>query len=58
MDGNRAAQLIRQINPDVKMIFSTGYDKLGRINMAHETVISKPFPVEQLSRLIRQKLDG
>jgi len=58
MDGSRAAQHIRQIKPDVKIIFSTGYDKLNQSNMDNETVISKPFPIEEMSRLIRQKLDG
>jgi len=58
MDGNRAADLVRQIRPQVKIIFSTGYDKFRHSNMARETVISKPFPVEEMSRLIRQQLDG
>jgi CheY-like chemotaxis protein len=57
MNGTRAAEFIRQIRPDIKIIFSTGYDKLNRSDLAHETVISKPFPVEKLSRLIRQQLD-
>jgi len=57
MDGTKAAELVRQIKPHAKIIFSTGYDKLNRSDMAHETVISKPFPVEKLSRLIRQQLD-
>lgn len=57
MNGTRAAELIRQIRPDIKIIFSTGYDKLSRADLAHETVINKPFPVEELSHLIRRELD-
>jgi len=58
MDGSRAAQRMRQIKPQVKIIFSTGYDKFSRVNMVNETVISKPFPIEEMSRLIRQQLDS
>jgi len=58
MNGSRAAQQIRQIKPDVKIIFSTGYDKLNQSNMDNETVICKPFPIEEMSRLIRRQLDG
>jgi len=57
MNGTTAAQYIRQIKPDMKIIFSTGYDKLSRENIVNETVISKPFPIQKVSRLIRQQLD-
>jgi len=57
MDGSQAARCIRQIKPQAKIIFSTGYDKLTQNNMEHETVINKPFSIEKMSRLIRQKLD-
>jgi len=58
MDGSRAAEHMRQIRPEIPIVFSTGYDKLSRANMADETVISKPFPIASLSRLIRNKIDG
>jgi len=56
MNGSTAAQYIRQIQPDVKIIFATGYDKISQSNMVNETVISKPFSIEEMSRLIRQQL--
>jgi len=58
MDGSRAAEHMRQIRPEIPIVFSTGYDKLSRVNMADETVISKPFPIASLSRLIRRQLDS
>ncbi|MFQ5345666.1 MAG: ATP-binding protein, partial [Mariprofundus sp.] len=56
MGGRQAAELIRKIRPQAKIIFSTAYDKHGRDELAHETVISKPFAIEKMSRLIRQKI--
>ena len=56
LGGDKAIRLIRQINPHVKVIFATGYDKKNRIDMANETVLSKPFSVIEMSHLIRKKL--
>jgi len=57
MGGSQAAQNIRQINPQVKIIFSTGYDKDTQSNLVNETVITKPFPIVKMSHMIRQQLD-
>jgi len=58
MGGDLAAQNIRQINPDVKIIFSTGYDKNTQLNMVNETVITKPFSIVKMSHVMRQQLDA
>jgi PAS domain S-box-containing protein len=58
MGGDEAARCIRQINPQVKIIFSTGYDKNIQTSMEKETVIIKPFSVVEMSRLIRQQLSA
>ncbi|MDX8382112.1 MAG: ATP-binding protein [Ghiorsea sp.] len=58
MSGDQAAQLIRQLNPNIKIIFSTGYDKFAQLEMNHEVVISKPFSIEKMSNLIRQTIDS
>ncbi len=62
MSGPEAAKAIRRINPDVKIIFATGYDrystKLGKHDLQSEIVISKPFSIAQLSRLVRDVLEG
>jgi len=58
MGGDAAAQQIRQIKPDVKIIFATGYDKNLQTDMQHEAVLSKPFSIAEMSQLIRQQLDS
>lgn len=58
MGGYEAAEKIRQIEPHMKIIFATGYDKSNQAEMEHETVISKPFSVVKISQLIRQQLES
>jgi len=57
LDGSKAALRVRQIKPEINIVFATGYDKSNRNDMAHETVINKPFSIEKMSCLIRHKLD-
>jgi PAS domain S-box-containing protein len=56
MGGAKAAQNMRRINPDAKVIFSTGYDKTLQTDMENEVVLSKPFSIVEMSHLIRQLL--
>jgi len=58
MSGDKAARQIRQIKPDIKIIFSTGYDKQLLAGVEHEAVLDKPFLVEDMSWLIRGQLDS
>jgi PAS domain S-box-containing protein len=58
MGGKEAALCVRQINPHVKIIFCTGYDKDFQANMENETVLSKPFAIAELSHIIRQQLNA
>jgi len=61
MNGDEAAAAIRSINPDVRIIFATGYAQpgnlTGSVNLKSETVISKPFSTGEVSQLIRKVLD-
>ena len=61
MSGDEAAIKIRNIDAKVKIIFATGYAKSGSIHgilqMASETVISKPYSTGKISQLIRKVLD-
>lgn len=57
MGGIEAAQAIRMVDPDVKIIFFTGYDTEMRNDVAGEIVLGKPFAIDSLSRLIRRELD-
>lgn len=59
MGGVDALQAIREINPQARAIFASGYDKLrSQADDIHDTLISKPFSVGKLSRAIRQTLSG
>ncbi len=62
MGGPEAAKCIREIDPDAKIIFSTGYDLENALNLesnvSSDEVLSKPFAVSKLQRLIRQKFDS
>jgi len=59
LGGAEALQEIRCINPDVKALFATGYDKLSTLAapVVKEKVISKPFAISILSQAIRDLLD-
>jgi len=57
MNGPEAVAHIRRINPQAKVIFSTGYDKNLLADMDNETVASKPFVIKELSQLIRKLLE-
>jgi len=57
MGGAEAVRRIRRIKPGVKIIFSTGYDKHLQTDVEKETVLNKPFAIEKMSHVIRQKLD-
>ncbi|RLL53300.1 response regulator [Mariprofundus sp. EBB-1] len=61
LGGVEALQSIREINPDVKAMFATGYDKLSALGVrgenSKEKVISKPFAVSELSQVVREILD-
>jgi len=60
LGGMQAVELIREIKPGMKAIFTTGYSKeeerLGHLH-ATETILHKPYGVEELSLLIRSQLD-
>jgi len=58
MGGGDAAIAMRAIQPDVKIIFATGYDKNLLTDLNNEIIISKPFTVNAISRLIKETLEG
>lgn len=58
ISGDKAAELIREIKPDIKIIFATGYDKGQIIETKDEVVISKPYSIENMSELISKTLDA
>ncbi|MES0371393.1 MAG: ATP-binding protein [Mariprofundaceae bacterium] len=61
LGGVLAVERIRKISPDVKVIYSTGYDKEGslpgQIPLGDAVILSKPYNVEELSKTIRDQLN-
>ena len=62
LGGFEALKQIRQINPDVKALFATGYNKASKeasdVALKDEKIISKPFAISELSQMIRGQLDS
>jgi len=58
MSGVKVAQSIRRIQPHVKVIFSSGYDRNFMSGLENEVILCKPFYIEEMSRLIRKQLDS
>jgi len=60
MGGMAAAKKIREIRPNLPLIFITGYDMDDsldhKLHMDHADVITKPFQVSVLSQVIRRVL--
>ena len=61
MGGVQAARKIREVNPDMPIIFATGYDQdsvLAEVaDWSHSTVIGKPYRAKQISKKIHKLLD-
>lgn len=59
--GVETMKKIRSIRPDVKAIFLTGHDKQAALatslNESETIILSKPYNIDELSRIIRQQLD-
>jgi two-component system cell cycle sensor histidine kinase/response regulator CckA len=62
MSGGETYDAIKKINPDIKVILSSGYSLEGQASKILERgcngFIQKPFNVSDLSRKIREVLDA
>lgn len=62
LGGIKAAEQIREIRPDMKIIFATGYDKSAtlpsKVLASGSRILSKPYDIELMSQMIRKELDG
>ena len=56
-NGRQLAREIRQMCPDLKVIFTTGYPQDDFIEGEQETFLPKPFSVHALLSKIRQMLE-
>ena len=61
MGGVKASEQIRVIKPDVHIVFATGYDKdetlQNEMPVAGQIILSKPYSISILSRILRDQLD-
>jgi CheY-like chemotaxis protein len=61
MGGPEAVKEMRRINPNLKVIYLSGYDSRGdmaeQLKQGQEVLLNKPCPVSQLSRVIRENID-
>lgn len=61
LGGMEAAERILKINPSTKFIFVTGYDMneeyQGKLPTNDSVILSKPFKINQLNKVIREMLD-
>ena len=56
LGGVKAAAVIRKLNPAIKIIFSTGYDKAASFSkeeLRGSVILTKPYDVNELSVLIK-----
>jgi len=63
LDGVAAARRIREVRPDLPIIFITGYDrnairKHGIDELDHSTIITKPFSMEELLQAVHALLQS
>ena len=62
MDGHETYQLLKKVNPEVKVLVSSGYsmDDLATemLSMGCDEFIQKPFDMYQVSKKIRRLLDN
>jgi CheY-like chemotaxis protein len=60
LGGVKAIERIRTIQPNISVIFATGYDKEAtfpdKIPTSGEFILSKPYDIQELSHVIRRKL--
>lgn len=61
MGGVEAVQQMQQLSPNLKVIYSTGYDKdaamAGYRHQKEVAILTKPYDIQLLSQTIRQQLD-
>lgn len=59
LNGQKAVERIRSLRPDIKVIYTTGYnpdeERLADIH-SDDPVLHKPYDIEELSRIIRRLL--
>ncbi len=60
MKGPKVAERIREIDPDIKLLFATGYESPQNKEaiLSDTGILAKPFDMDRVSRTIRELLDS
>jgi len=59
LDGGKTAELLKQINPDIKIIMCNGKDSLPFEGACQsDRFISKPFQLNKMLKMVREVLDS
>ncbi len=58
MKGPQVAEELRKIDPDVRLLFASGYDSKREKTDSDIVVLDKPFAMDKISRTIRWTLDS
>jgi CheY-like chemotaxis protein len=61
ISGGEVFDRVREINPDIKVLLSSGYSITGRareiLDRGCNSFLQKPFQLEKLSQKVRELLD-
>ena len=62
LNGRQLAERCRQLHPQLKVLFVTGYDESAALSdgqlLQGTSVLTKPFELEALAERVRQLLEG
>jgi signal transduction histidine kinase/CheY-like chemotaxis protein len=57
MDGRALAAAARKANPDLKILFTTGYERDDTADIEEGRILRKPYTFDRLARCVREALD-
>lgn len=60
MDGIEAYRMLKEINPDVRVLFASGYVALNAHDLKRlgiTDILNKPFKTEELAKMVRRVIE-
>ena len=61
MDGWKLAEIVRQIRPGIKVMYTSGYSDTGSERLESDAgilILEKPYKLSALAQMIRRALDA